>query len=155
MKGLGVMESNKKIPREPCWFTCSYRVSYADCTVGNHVYYGRYAAILEWARGEFFRSLDIPFLTLQNQGILFPVIRLVVEYHKPARYDDLLRIDLCVTELRRAFLGFMYRISLATPPSPLIVEASTRHLCTDPKDRPRRIPEELVARLTPYLCPSE
>jgi len=149
------MDSNRETASEPSWFTCSYRVSYADCTVGNHVYYGRYAAILEWARGEFFRSLDIPFLTLQNQGILFPVIRLVVEYHKPARYDDLLRIDLCVTELRRAFLSFAYRICLAASPSSLLVEASTRHLCTDPEDRPRRIPEELVARLTPYLCPPE
>ncbi|EEF57182.1 hypothetical protein Cflav_PD0189, partial [Pedosphaera parvula Ellin514] len=33
----------------------SYRVTYADCTVGNHIYYSRYLNLLEAARGEFFR----------------------------------------------------------------------------------------------------
>jgi len=39
-----------------------YRVVYADCTLGNHIYYSRYLDILEAARGEFFRHLGVPLL---------------------------------------------------------------------------------------------
>lgn len=35
-------------------FVWNRRVTYADCTVGNHVYYSRYPDFLEEARGEFF-----------------------------------------------------------------------------------------------------
>ena len=38
-------------------FRHSHRVTYAECTMGNHIYYARYLDLLEAARGEFFRSL--------------------------------------------------------------------------------------------------
>mgnify|MGYP001314701482 CR=1 FL=1 len=42
-------------------YTHLHRVTYADCSNGNHVYYGRYSYFLEEARGEFFRYLGITF----------------------------------------------------------------------------------------------
>ena len=54
-------------------FTHVHRVTYADCTVGNHVYYGRYLDLLETVRGEFFRHLGTSFLEYQEEGIFFPV----------------------------------------------------------------------------------
>ena len=36
-------------------FRHPHRVSYAECTVGNHVYHSRYLDWLEAARGEFIR----------------------------------------------------------------------------------------------------
>lgn len=54
-------------------FQYTHRVSYADCTVGNHIYYGRYLNLLEIARGEFFRHLGITLLQLQAQDTIFPV----------------------------------------------------------------------------------
>src|SRR5277367_6561939 len=76
-----------------------HRVIYGECTVGNHVYYSRYLEMLEGARGEFFRHLGCPFLSLQEAGTAFPVIGLQISYKGAARYDDLLTIELCVTEL--------------------------------------------------------
>ena len=52
-------------------FTHAHRVTYADCTVGNHVYYGRYPDLLEAARGKFFRHLGTSFLEYQEEGIFF------------------------------------------------------------------------------------
>ena len=48
-------------------FCHTYRVTYADCTVGDHIYYSRYLDLLEAARGEFFRSLGCTFLQWQEQ----------------------------------------------------------------------------------------
>lgn len=42
-------------------FRYRHRVTYADCTVGNHIYYGRYLDLLEAARGEWFRSMGKSF----------------------------------------------------------------------------------------------
>ncbi|HEY9172992.1 MAG TPA: hotdog domain-containing protein, partial [Verrucomicrobiae bacterium] len=68
----------------------AHRVTYADCTAGNHVYYARYLPLLEAARNEFLRHLGQPFLDWQNQDTLFPVLECHVRYQSPAHYDDLL-----------------------------------------------------------------
>ena len=72
-------------------FRYSHRVTYAECTVGNHVYHARYLDLLEAARGEFFRGLGFPFLGLQEQDTVFPVIECQLRYKAPARYDERLK----------------------------------------------------------------
>jgi len=53
-------------------FTHTHRVTYAECTIGNHVYYARYLDLLETARGEFFRALGMTFQQLHDNGTVFP-----------------------------------------------------------------------------------
>lgn len=55
-------------------FVHVHRVTYAECTLGNHVYHSRYLDILEAARGEFFRALGHPLLAWQERGVLFPIL---------------------------------------------------------------------------------
>lgn len=130
-------------------FRSCHRVTYAHCTVGNHVYYARYLDLLEAARGEFFRDLGTTFLQWQQTGLAFPVLECQLRFHAAARYDDVLAIDLWLTELTRLRLDFAYRIwnEAAT----LVGEGSTRHICASVEERPRRMPEDLVQRLRPYL----
>src|SRR5882672_2168637 len=91
-------------------FRHTHRVTYAECTVGNHIYYSRYLDLLEEARGELFRSLGIPLRELQESGTLFPVTECQVRYKAPARYDDVLSIEVSLHELSRVRLGFSCRI---------------------------------------------
>jgi acyl-CoA thioesterase FadM len=37
----------------------------------------------------------------------------------------------------------------------LIVEGETYHVCTGMNDKPRRLPEELVSKLSPFLLPED
>ncbi len=66
-------------------FHWEYRVGYAECTIGDHVYYSRYLDILERARGECFRSLGVTFQQWQARGFIFPVVAAQVRYLAPAR----------------------------------------------------------------------
>src|SRR5258708_28214453 len=91
-------------------FRHSHRVTYAECTLGNHIYYGRYLDLLEAARGEFFRELGTTFLGWQDQGVIFPVIECRLRYRAPARYDDLLAIEVSITLSQGVRLSFAYRI---------------------------------------------
>lgn len=127
----------------------TFRVPYSLCTAGNHIYYSRYLDIVEAARGEFFRHLGITFLQLQEQGVIFPVTECRVQYRGAARYDDLLTIELWLTDLGRVRQTFNYRI--LNQDGREFAEVTTVHACTNLEDKPRRLPEPLAAALRPYL----
>ena len=130
-------------------FKYSHRVTYAECTVGNHIYYSRYLDLLEAARGEFFRRLGVSFLQWQEQQVVFPVIDCRLRYKAPARYDDLLAIELWLTAAERIRLNFAYRI--LNQNQTLLVEAETSHVCAGTDERAKRLPENLLQLLQPYL----
>ena len=123
-------------------FRHSHRVTYAECTIGNHVYYARYLDILEEARGEFFRSLGVPLLKLQEEDTAFPVVESHLKYKSPARYDDVLSIDLWLTGFDRLRLHFGCRI--INPAGKLVLEGATVHVCTTLTEKPKRLPEALT-----------
>jgi acyl-CoA thioester hydrolase len=133
-------------------FRHTHRVAYADCTVGNHVYYARYLDLLEIARNEFFRSLGQTFLELQNQDTIFPVLECRLRYKSPAHYDDLLSIELWPTCAERVRLNLAYRI--LNQAGTLLLEGETFHACANVNNKPKRLPEKLRERLLPFLRPA-
>jgi acyl-CoA thioester hydrolase len=130
-------------------FKFQHRVTYAECTIGNHVYYARYLDILEAARGEFFRHAGAPLQALQDSGIAFPVIGLEIAYKGPARYDDLLTVELWISEMKGVRLHCGFKI--IDPDGRLLAEGETRHVCATTDEKPRRMPQELTERLSPFV----
>jgi acyl-CoA thioester hydrolase len=130
-------------------FCSKHRVTYAECTLGDHIYHSRYLDLLEAARGEFMRSLGRPVLELQNADCIFPVIEARLCYKTPARYDDLLTIEVWVTAIEKVRLNFGHRI--VNQDGKLILEAETFHVCTSREEKPKRLPEEVAEKLKPYL----
>lgn|GEM_PF-64663 len=130
-------------------FRWQHRVTYAECTVGNHVYYARYLDILEEARGEFLRHTGQPLARLQESNVILPVIEARLRYRGAARYDDVLTVEVAVAELAKVRIEFSHRI-LHQSGRPL-VEGWTVHACTSLDEKPKRIPEALAAALSPFL----
>jgi acyl-CoA thioester hydrolase len=126
-------------------FRHHHRVSYAECTVGNHIYHSRYLDLLEAARGEFLRSLGRTVLSLQEADFIFPVIEARLSYKFPARYDDWLTIEVRPTLVERVRLNFGHRI--LNQDHRLILEAETFHCCTSREEKPKRMPVELMEKL--------
>jgi acyl-CoA thioester hydrolase len=126
-----------------------HRVTYSECTVGNHIYYARYLDLLEDARGEFFRHLGTPFLDWQERDVIFPVIECHVRYKAPARYDQVLVIELWVDLAQGVRLNFGYRV--LGDGGVVIVEAETQHVCTGLNEKPKRLPEPLLELLAPFV----
>jgi acyl-CoA thioester hydrolase len=130
-------------------FRHNHRVTYAECTVGNHIYYARYLDLLEAARGEFFRSLGATFAVWQERDVIFPVIECWLRYKSPARYDDVLTIETWLTAAEKVRLNFGYRI--VNQNGVVILEAESQHVCTSLAEKPKRLPEELAAHLAPFV----
>jgi acyl-CoA thioester hydrolase len=134
-------------------FRHTHRVVYAECTIGNHVYYSRYLEMLEAARGEFMRQLGCSASQWQEAGVAFPVIGLEISYQAPARYDDLLTIELWVAEAGGVRLTVGFRILNAN--GALLAEGVTRHVCATTAEKPKRLPKDLLEALRPFLRNSE
>jgi acyl-CoA thioester hydrolase len=132
-------------------FRYRHRVTYAECTIGDHIYHSRYLDLLEAARGEFMRSLGGPVLALQEADYIFPVIEARLRYRYPARYDDLLVIEVWLTRVERVRLNFWHQVF--NQDKKLILEAETFHCCTGRDEKPKRLPENLTAKLGPFLHP--
>lgn len=126
-------------------FRHRHRVTYAECTVGNHVYYARYLDILEAARGEFFRAAGLPFAALQAQQVIFPVVEAVLHYEAAARYDDELIIEVVVTELDRLKLSLAYGVSNTR--NQVILTGRTRHICAGLDEKPKRMPTDMFNKV--------
>jgi acyl-CoA thioester hydrolase len=138
---------DKRVPELA--FKHQHRVTYGECTVGNHVYYARYLDMLEEARGEFFRRVSRALREWQESGRAFPVIGVQVDYKGPARYDDLVTIELWITELRGVRLNMGFR--MVQEDGRVVAEGETRHVCASLNERPQRLPKELIERLEPFV----
>jgi acyl-CoA thioester hydrolase len=133
-------------------FVHRHRVTYAECTVGNHIYHARYLDLLEAARGEFLRSLGTTVLHLQNHDAIFPVVEARLRYRYPARYDDVLSIEVWPTLVDRVRVNFGHRV--LNQSGRLILEAETFHACTGLDEKPRRLPADLADKLKQCSVPS-
>lgn len=125
------------------------RVIYAHCTIGNHVYHSRYLDILEAARGEFMRTLGYPLQRLQDEDFIFPVVSLRMKFIAPARYDDELEIQLGLKDVSRLRLTVHHKV--LGKKGQTFVEAETEHVCTSIHEKPKRMPQELLAACERYL----
>ena len=69
-----------------------YRVPYADTDQMGFVYYANYLVYFERSRNELMRSTGFTYREMEAMEIGLPVIEAKLNYHRPAKYDDLLTI---------------------------------------------------------------
>ena len=86
------------------------RVRYADTDQMGYVYYGNYAAYYEVARVESLRHLGYAYKDLEKQGVMMPVLENSSHFIRPAKYDELLRIEVTLKEMPSVRIRFHYQI---------------------------------------------
>ena len=64
------------------------RVRYGETDQMGYVYYGVYAQYYEVGRVDAMRQLGFSYKDVEAKGILMPVVEFIVNYKKPAFYDD-------------------------------------------------------------------
>lgn len=120
--------------------TIEVRVRYPECDPMGVAHHGSYPAWLEIARTELFRQGGMAYRELEAQGVFFAVIDMAIRYRSPARYDDLLSVE--VTELpshggKRVKVQHTYRI---LRDGQLLATASTTLACLNRQGKPMAIP---------------
>jgi acyl-CoA thioester hydrolase len=128
------------------------RVYFEDTDAGGIVYHASWLRFFERCRTDWLRSLGVSQAELaRTQGLGFVVRDLRIEYLRPARLDDLLRIELDLCELRRASLTLSQRACLAEADAgPTLVSAQVRIAVIEQQSgRAVGLPADLIARIGP------
>lgn len=95
-------------------FNWPIRVYYEDTDSGGVVYYANYLKYMERARTEYLRHLGFEQdVLIKTHNVIFAVRHVQLDYHKPARFNELLEVRSSVTECKKASLLFeqqVYRV---------------------------------------------
>ena len=124
-------------------FVWPVRVYYEDTDSAGVVYHSNYLKFMERARTEWLRALGNSQNELQAQeGAIFVVTRMNIEFLKAARIDDLLSVRARITGAGGASLTFDQ--SIHNGAEDLICRAEVDVACLDARTfRPRRLPASL------------
>ena len=87
--------------RPPFRYAAYTRVAFSDTDAQGVVYYGRYLPYFDLARTEYHRHLG----AIENRGE-FAMRASHVEYHAPARFDDLLEVFVRVERIVRTSVTY-------------------------------------------------
>jgi acyl-CoA thioester hydrolase len=130
-----------------------FRVRYAETDQMGVVYHSEYLIWCEVGRTEFIRELGLPYAQLEKSGLYLAVTEASLKYRRGARYDDVVRIETRLTEVRSRALTFDYLILNAATLDTL-VSAQTRLVGMDASARIRPLPEQLREVLARGVSPS-
>jgi acyl-CoA thioester hydrolase len=121
-------------------------VYYQDTDAGGVVFHAQYLAFMERARSELLNAAGLDLARFaERHRVLFMVHHLVVNYHLPARLNELLSVSAEVVKMGRASFVFRQRVERGAE---LLVEADvTLALVDRNRMKPARMPAELEQAL--------
>ena len=124
----------------------SFRVRYAETDQMGVVYHGNYAQYLEMGRVEWLRSFGISYKSMEENGIMLPVISLSMNFKKSAIYDDLITVETRLKKIPSVRIEFDYQIYNES--NEILVSANTVLAFMDmKKKRPVKCPDYLLKRI--------
>ena len=118
------------------------RVYYEDTDAGGVVYHARYVAFCERARSDCLRLLGIHQSSFED--VNFVVRRMVCDFLRPARLDDLLEVHTRFVEMGGARVEIGQEVMLN---GNTVFKADVTVALVDGRGRPRRLPESMAERL--------
>lgn len=125
--------------------TCEYRVYYEDTDAGGIMYHAQYISWCERARAEYLRDIGLQSSTIfEDTGVLFVVRHLAADYYKPAKLDQLLRVESTLKELKNS--SFILNQSIFCQDS-MLFSMTVTIVCIDGNARPVRIPDMVREKL--------
>ena len=119
------------------------RVRYSETDQMQYVHHSNYAKYFEIARIEWLRKSGISYKEMEEQGIMLPVVNLLTEFKKPAKYDDVLTIKTAIKQIPTAKIIFTYEIYNQNDEL-LTTGESTLVFVDMKKNRPIKCPENIL-----------
>ena len=114
-----------------------HRVRYRECDPMGVVYHTHYLDYFEAGRTEALRDLGLPYRSLEAEGIIMPVVEANVRYRGPARYDDLIVVEVTFEDVPSVRVPIDYTVRREGEEEILVTGHTT--LCFMDADRRRPI----------------
>lgn len=122
-----------------------------DIDFAGHVSNIVYVRWLEVARTRLLDAVGLPVPALLDEGLAPVVARTEIEYKRPLRLGEPVRIGLGITKLRS--LSAFLAVEVATGDEVAAVARQLGLFVSTDTGRPKRLTSELRARFEPYVLP--
>lgn len=134
-------------------FKTLYRVSWADTDAAQMVYFSNFFRFFSKAEEDFYEHLGLLELFATKEVIL-PRVEAHCQYKKPAKFNDLLEIELTVEDLKEKSVKYGFKIynkktNELIAEGYLVAVAVNRHTL-----KAIQIPQEIVEKLRAF-CNAE
>jgi acyl-CoA thioester hydrolase len=134
--------------------TTWYRVLYVDTDNMRIVNNSHYFRFFEQARNEYLRQLKMSYSEVEKRGIRTPLTETGAHFYAPFHYDDLIRIESWVSQVKRASFRFEYLLYLDDD-TDVRVSGYTLHATLAEDHKVVKIPEWLREVICPDVQSSE
>jgi acyl-CoA thioester hydrolase len=114
------------------------RVRYCECDPMGVVHHTVYPVWFEMGRTELLRGSGRTYRDMEEAGIFLAVVRMQVQYRRPARYDDLLRLETTLTGAGHVKIEHTYELLRGDE---LLCTGCTTLACLDRQGKARPLPE--------------
>ncbi len=122
--------------------TTELRVRYAETDRMGVVYHANYLAWCEVGRTEYIRAAGMSYREMEEAGFGLAVSDLDMRFHAPATYDDVVRVETRLREVRSRTVTFDYLVLNAATGARLI-SARTRLVSLTRDGRTVAMPPEV------------
>jgi len=135
-------------------FKMQIRVYIGDTDATGVVYHPNYLNFAERARTEMCRSLDPNLLTgAMDRGFFFVLRSASLDFISPARFDDIIEVDVSVPKIGNTSVQILHKITSAKNGAKICDVLCTLVLVshTGHKITPTSIPQNIKDMLSKYL----
>ena len=130
------------------WFRVNVRVRYCECDPMGVAHHASYVPWMEIGRTEILRATGRSYASMEEQDILFVIVKMDVRYRKPVKYDDLVEIRTRRCGGGRVKIEHEYEIAVVERAGVSCDEVaaigSTTLGCIGRDGKPRVLPDELI-----------
>jgi acyl-CoA thioester hydrolase len=109
-------------------FVHSLRVRYAECDPQGVVFNAHYLAYMDASMTELWRAAFGGYTVMLERGIDMVVVQTELRFHRPARFDQLLALEVAVTRMGNTSISTAHRISHEDD---LVAEGTLHHVLVD------------------------
>ena len=141
------MGGGRRLEKTKMKFDWPVQVYWEDTDAGGVVYHSQYLNFMERARTEFLRSLGLIQTALRDDlGVLFVVRDIQIRFKKPAKFDDVLKVNTALLKVGRSLLEFEQNIYRGDEH---LIAAKVDVVCIGADSfRPVSIPSQMMSLLT-------
>ena len=115
------------------------RVRYQETDPMGFLHHAFYFTYFEIGRTELLRASDGNYRRMEEEGLLVVVVRAECKFHRPARYDDVLKLRTTVARVTPAKIEHEYRLFRGEE---LLALGNVTLAVIDREGQVQRVPEE-------------
>ena len=111
------------------------KINYYETDAMQIVHHSNYIRYMEESRTYSLAKIGLPYSKMEEEGVLIPVLGVNCQYKHPARYEDIILVDVKVKECTGVKIIMEYEITNKET-GELILTGETKHCFTDVNLKP-------------------